>query len=108
MNDERADVPRVTQADVRPRLAGIGGFVDPISMRDVSADTRFATAGVNHVGIRIGDGYRADRGDALLFEQGIPGVAAVPCLPDAATHRAEVIRVWLRGHARDGDHPPSA
>ena len=60
MDDDRADVARVFQADVGPRFARVGGFVDPIAERDVAADAGFAGADVNDVGIGIGNVNRTD------------------------------------------------
>jgi len=71
--------------------------------KNVAADAGFARAGVNYVGIRIGDGNRADRGNALLIEKWIPGNAAVGRFPDASADCAEIIGVWLAGYARDSD-----
>ena len=49
------------EADVRPGLAGVGRLVDAVAGHDVAADARFAHADVDDVGIRFGDGDRADR-----------------------------------------------
>ena len=108
MNDDVADVTSVFEADVGPGLSGVGGFVDAIAEGDVAADAGFAGAGVNHVGIRVGNGDGADGGDALLVEEWIPGDAAVGCFPDAAAHRAEIIGVRLAGNARDSDGAAAA
>ena len=49
------------EADVRPRLAGVGGFVDAVARHDVAADARLAHADVDDVGVRVGHGDGADR-----------------------------------------------
>ncbi len=64
MDDDVADVARFFEADVGPGLSSVGGFVNAVPEGDVAADAGFAGAGINHVGIRIGNGNRADGGDA--------------------------------------------
>src|SRR5260370_32094110 len=105
--NQRGDMTRVTQAHIGPGLARLRGLVDPIAIRDIAADARFAAACVDYVGIRIGNGHRPDRGHALLFEQWIPRVAAARPFPNAASHRPEVTHVWLRGHTSHRNHTAS-
>ena len=69
MNDQRTDVTRVFEADVGPRLAAVGGFVDAVAKRNVAADAGFAGADVNDVGIGIGNVDGADRGNRLLVKK---------------------------------------
>src|SRR5213595_3629876 len=56
-----ADLSRVRESDVGPRLAGVGGFVDAVAGRHVAANRRFAGPHVDHVGITRCDFDRADR-----------------------------------------------
>ena len=101
MDNHAADVPRITQADVFPVLAGVGGFVHPVAERDVAADAGFASAHVDHVGIGSGDGDASDGGDPFLVEDRLPGRARVGGLPDAARNSAEVIHGGIARHAGD-------
>src|SRR5262249_34072187 len=73
--------------------------------RDVAADPRFACACPNDVRVRWRNGERADRGDGLIVEDGLPMRAAVSCLEDAARGRTGVIDVRLPRHAGDGADP---
>ncbi len=99
MDYDRADVASVFEADVGPGFSCVGGFVNAIAERNISADTGFAGAGVNYVGIGISNGNGADRGDGLLVKERIPGDATVGCFPDAAADCAEIIGVRLAGNA---------
>src|SRR5207245_2254853 len=81
VNNERADVARIFQADVGPRFAGVGGFINAVAERNVAADAGFAGADVNDIGIGIGNVNGADGRDGLLIEERIPTVAAVSGFP---------------------------
>ena len=73
------------EADVRPRLAGVGGLVDAVARHDVAADARLAHADEDDVGVRLGDRDRADRRAVdLAVGDRRPRAAAVGRLPQAA------------------------
>src|SRR5260221_4699180 len=96
------DIARVLQAEMRPGLAGVGGFVDAVTMRDIATNRGLSHAGVDHIGVRGRDGQRADRG-ALeeAVRDVLPVDAAVGRLPDATPGGAEVEHlpvVWVAGH----------
>ena len=103
------DVLRVSQADLRPRLAGIGRLVDAVARRDVAADLGLARADVDDVGVRGGDGDGTDRrtGDLIVGDR-LPGHAAVGGLPETAAGGAEVVLERAPGAARDGDRSAAA
>ena len=61
MDLDLADVAGVLQPDIAPGAAAVVGPVDPVAVRDVAADRRFAGPGVDDVGIGLGDGERPDR-----------------------------------------------
>src|SRR4029450_5095487 len=64
VNDDAADAPRLVEAGVRPRLAGINGLVDAIANAGAVADRPgLAGSSPHHVGIRRRYRERADRGD---------------------------------------------
>ena len=76
------------EADVRPGLAGVGRLVDAVARHDVAADARLAHADVDDVGVRFGDGDRADRrARDLAVGDRRPVRAAVGRLPEAAAGR---------------------
>ena len=108
IDDDRADMARVLQADVCPRLSGIGGLVHAVTVGDVAAKAGFTAAGVKNVVVGVGQRNRADRGDALVIEGGRPGHAAVGALEDATRDRAEIIGVGIAGNAGDGKHAAAA
>ena len=92
MDADPRDRLRLLQADVRPRLAGVGGLVDAVALDDVAAQLGLAHPGVDDVGIRRRDRDGADRrGLDLLVGDRPPRQAAVGRLPDAAAGRAEVV-----------------
>ena len=60
-----ADVVRVGEADVRPRLSGIGGLVQAIAVAHRIAKRRLATTDVHDVRSRRRDGESANGGNWL-------------------------------------------
>src|SRR5213078_421636 len=88
-DDDRADVVRIAQTDVDPRLATVGRLVDAVAARFL------AGAGVQNLRVRRRDRQRADRSDASLVEDRRPGLSGVAGFPDAAAGRAEVIGVGV-------------
>ena len=90
---------RIAQAQVRPGLAGVGGFVHAVASGQIGADDAGAGADIDHVGIggRHGDG--ADGAGRLVIEQRNPGGAEVGGAPDAAVVEADIEDVGLAGHA---------
>src|SRR5437867_2420937 len=102
MDNDGADVAGVFQADVVPGFAAIVGTIDAITEGDVAADASFATAHVDDIRIRIGDGNGANRGGGLLLEERIPGVATVGGFPNAAGDSAKIESVRLARHTGDG------
>src|SRR5205814_8796082 len=64
-----------------------------------SSDLGFAGSGINHVGISRRNGQGADRGNALLLEERLPGLAAIGGSPNAAINRAEKVSVGLADDA---------
>src|SRR5689334_4200255 len=104
VDGDLADVLRFIEADVRPRRAGVGRLVHPITESDRIAERRLAAADVNHVGCRRRDGDGTDRRHRLRIEDRRPDTAGVDRLPDAAVHSAEIELVRPTGYAgRRGD-----
>src|SRR5581483_8141692 len=101
VHDDAGDVARVVEADVRPGLTGVHGFIHPVAEGDVAANAGFAGADVDDVGIGRRHGNAADGRDRLLIEERNPGDAGVGGFPDAAGDRAEIIRVGIAGNAGD-------
>ena len=99
IDDDLRDLLRVAQAEVRPRLAGVGGLVDAVAGRQVGPLLRLAGADVDDVGIRGRHRQRADRAGGLLVEDRQPGAAGVGGLPHAAVDDADVEGVRLARHA---------
>ena len=106
----------VAKAEVRPRLAGIGGLVHAVARREVRTLEPFATAHVDDVRIRGREGDGADGPRWLLVEDGIPRAPVIIGLPHAAIHRTDVEHVRLVGNAHRGlgttgakrpDHSPA-
>ncbi len=109
VNDERADVAGVFQADVAPVAAAIDRFINAVAISDVAAQGRLAGAGVNRVVIARRDRESADRGGGvLLVEHRLPVLAAVGCFPNAARDAAEIISVRFIRHALDRDRASAA
>jgi hypothetical protein len=116
VDDDLGDLLRVGEAQVRPRLPAVGGLEDPVAGGEVGALQPLAAAGVDHVGVRFGDGEGADGAGRLVVEDRRPHAPVVVRAPDAAVVHADVERPRPRrdAHGRDGppaaerpDHPPA-
>ena len=116
IDDDQRNLLAVAQAEVRPCLACVGGFVDPIASAEVRPLQSFAAADVDDVWIRWRDGQRADRPDGLVVEERRPHAAEVRRLPHPAVDRRHVEDVRLAGHTAGGhraatlkwaDHAPA-
>lgn len=109
MNANLADVPRVVQADMLPTAPGIGGLVNAIAVRNINANRRFASAGVDDIRIHFRDRQRADRSRIEVAVGDIaPVLPTVVRLPDATRAGAEVEGADVAGVASNGDDPPAA
>ncbi len=97
VDGEFGNLLRVAQAEMRPRLAGVGGLVDAVADRQVRPRQPFAGGDVEDVGIRRRDGDPADRSGRLVVEDRLPRPAGVGRLPDAAVAHAHVEGVRLAG-----------
>ena len=91
MDADFGDVLRLAEADVLPRLARVGRFVDAVAGLDVAANARLARADEDDVRIRFRHGDRADRRTRdLAVGHRRPRLAAVRGLPQAAASGAEI------------------
>ena len=108
MDDDAADLLRVVEADVRPRLPAVGRLVHAVALGDVGAHVGLAAADVDHVRIRRRHGQRADRADRLPVEDRQPRAASVDRLPHPAVHAAEVEMLRFARHAAHGEHAAAA
>ena len=104
VDDHRADLA-VLLPHVLPRLAGVGGLVDAVSLCDVAADVGLAGADVDDVRVGRRHRDRADRARRLVVEDRLPPDPAVRGLPHPARGRGRVVRERIAGHA---GHPRDA
>ena len=84
------DLLGVAQAEVCPRLAGVGGLVDAVARGQVWARQPFSTPDINNVGVGERDADPADGSSRLIVEDRLPGPAGVGGLPDAAVADAYI------------------
>src|SRR5882724_2682886 len=107
-DEDLGDVLRVFESDARPGLTGVERFVHSVAVGNVAANAGFTGADVKDVG--IGRRYRdgADRHDPGLVSERQPGSSRVCSLPDAAGHRAEIVRIWIAGYASDRERAATA
>ena len=94
IDDDLRNLLAVAQAEMRPGLAGVGGFVDAVAGRQVGALQAFAAADVDDVRIRWRQRDRADRAGRLVVEDRNPGASVVGRLPDAAVDRRRCRTRW--------------
>src|ERR1044071_9328001 len=91
VDEHRWDLFRVVEAEVLPRAAGVGGFVDAIALSDPPAGDQVAHADVDDVRVGRGHGDGADRrGFFDRVEDGVPGLAGARRFPDPAHGEADV------------------
>ena len=95
------DLLPLSQAQVDPRCAAVGGLVNSIADRQIRTMQPLTAAHVNDIGIRRRHFDRADGAGRLLVKDGLPGPAKVIGLPNAAIHRSHVEDIRLARHARD-------
>src|SRR5690606_9970501 len=104
MHHDIADVARVGQPHVGPRLTSVGRAIDAVAVADVAADGRLAGADVDDVGVGGRKGDCADRrGGQVAVGDVRPVRAGVGRLPDAPTDAAEVEGALLGRVAGHGD-----
>ncbi len=112
VNTDSGDLAGLLQADVTPALAGIGRPVDTVSRRDVASDAGRTHAGIDHVGVGLGDRHRPHRsGPEVLVGDVVPGDAGVCRLPHPSTGRAHVVGERVpgdAGHCRRASAPIGA
>ena len=73
IDDQRANLPRVGQANVRPVLAAIDRFIDAVPVSDVAAQSSFAGAYIDDAMIGWRDRNRSNRRCRLTVEDRLPG-----------------------------------
>src|SRR5262249_12612465 len=108
VDEDGGNLLAVAQADVLPRLAAVGRFVDAVAGGQVGPLQALAAADVEDVGVGGGDGQGADGAGGLVVEDRHPGAAGVGRLPDAAVVDADVEQVRPAGHAGRADGAPGA
>ena len=108
VDDDVGNLLAVAEAEMRPRLAGVGRLVDAVADRQIGAGEPFAAADVDDVRVRRRDRDRADRSGGLVVEDRRPRPPEVGRLPHPAVYRAGIEDVRLRRHAGDGFGPSAA
>ena len=98
----------VAKAEVRPRLSGVRGFVNPVAYRKVRTLQTFAAPDVNNVRIRRRNRDRPNRSGRLIIEDRRPGAPIIVGLPHAAVHRANVENIRLTRHSRRRSRAPAS
>ena len=77
IDGQRGNLLAVAQAEVRPGLAGVGGFVDAVADGEIGTLQAFAAGDVNDVRIRGRDRDGANGLRGFVVEDGRPGAAVV-------------------------------
>ena len=103
--DENArDVPRAFQADVRPRVAAVGGLIDAVAVADVVTRVRFAGSDPHRLVVGRIDRHRTDRADACFSKTGIPRLTA----SSPTSRRRRRLRRGSRVSGRSPSRRPTA
>ena len=103
-----ADVAGVLQPGMSPAAAAVRAAVHAVAPGDVEAGRRLPHAGVDDVGVGLGNRQGPDRGGVEVpVGDVLPVGAGVLRLPDPAGAGAEVEDRGLGGMAGHGDHAPA-
>jgi len=105
IDDQRADLPRIAQPEMRPGPAGVGGLVDAVADRQIRTLKSFAAADVDDVRIGRRDRDGANRLRRLPVEDRCPRPAVIVRFPDTAVVDADVEDVRLLRHSGRADRP---
>src|SRR5205807_8798727 len=97
------------EAEMLPRLAGVGRFVDAVAFVDAAARDQVPHADVDDIGVGGGDFDGTDRGRCgdPVEDRG-PGFAGAGGFPDAARGKPHVEDARLADGAGDGRDAPAA
>ncbi len=104
VHDDAADVHRVLEAEVLPRLAAVGGAVDAVPVGNAALAVVLPRADPDDVRVVGVERDAPDRERAFRVEDRRPRDPGVLGLPDAADRRDVPGRAIVRAH-RDVDHP---
>src|SRR5262245_55892783 len=102
VNSQLRNLLAVAQAEVRPSLAGVSGFVDAVADGEVGAMQPLAATDINNVGVGRRYSQRPDGTCGLIVEDRLPGAPEVVCLPHPAVAHADIEDVGLAGNSGDG------
>ena len=108
VHQDGGDLLCVSQVQVPPALAAVGGFEDAVADRKVGPLQALPAAHVNDLGVGGRHRDAADRPGGLVVEDRPPGQAIVVGLPDSAVIHADVEDVRLTGNARRAHRAPGA
>src|SRR6266481_8729247 len=92
---------------MRPSLAAVGGFVNPITDGKIGAREAFAARDINDIGVRRGDRDCTDRLRGLRIEDRQPGAAVIGGFPNATIDGADIENVRLARDARQSVRAPT-
>jgi hypothetical protein len=106
VDDDCADRVRIAQADILPRFAGIGRFVNAVAWNNGVADVRLAGADIKNfrIGRRDGDRANAGAGPRQLAVSDVFPFGAIGALPDAASHGSGIKEVIVSRNTGHSDH----
>ncbi len=107
VHDDAADLPRLGEADERPRAPPVHRLPQATTRRGVAADVGRAHAHVDHVRIGVGHGDGADRPAEPTVGDVAPASTVVRAQPDAAARRAHQPPVRVVDEARHGRRAPA-
>ena len=102
------DLPDVAETHELPGLARVGRHEHTAAVHHVVARVPLACPHPHDIGVRRRQGEGTNRCRRLVFEHGLPGIAAIGRLPHAARGCPDVVRAPIAGHADDGRHATTA
>src|SRR5579862_6127031 len=105
---ERGNLLAVGEAEMSPRLAGVGGLVNAVADGKVGTMQSLTTGDVDDVGIGGSDSDGADRLSGFAIEDGIPCPAVIIRFPDAAVDLTHVEDIGLTSNSGGGARASAA
>ncbi len=108
VDGDRSDLLTLAEPEMLPCLSAVIRAIHPITGREIGSLEAFAASDVDHVRVRRGDRYIADRAGRLVIEYWFPGSTGVVGLPYAAVIDSDIEDVRLRRDADRTDRAPGS
>src|SRR6266545_655574 len=107
IDENRPDLLAVGKPHVFPGLPAVQRLVDAVAHGEIRPLEALAASDIENLGIRGGDGERANRARLLPVKERRPDAAVIGRLPDASVVDADVEDIRPARHTRRPDRAPA-